>query len=295
MNILFGPYGCLLSSLGFSHNLLKIKEKQLYRTAVELIARGYLSAGATLPCVNAFFLRSLLIGGQLDLYKELLALNLEALLAAIGKEKFERIALCLGPAGDGYMPKTAPDTPQAFLFAKLQYELCLQVIGSFNLTTHDVVFLHETIGTHREALGIAQAAKACKIPFILSFIVTPEGRLLDGKTIESTILRIDQETSQSIEGFSLNCCSPYAFDRVATSFKNQDLVRRLIGFYPNSYDADPTTYEQDGDLIEPKKADSLKTIARCGRQYNLKFIGGCCGFGHQDIKRLVTLLPLTMD
>jgi S-methylmethionine-dependent homocysteine/selenocysteine methylase len=294
MKILFGPYGCALSSLGISHNLLTIKpqEQHLYRQAVELIAKEYLNAGATMPTVNAFFLRPLLTEGLPGLYKELLSLNLEALLAALGENKLGRIAICLGPANDGYRPDLAPDLPQALLFAKLQYELCLEVIGSFGLSLSDVVILHETIGTDLEAFGICQAADSLKIPLILSFIVDQEGRLLNGAKIESTIVRIDRETSGFIEGFSLNCCSPYAFDRVAASFENKELRQRLIGFYPNSLDAHPSTYEQNHELSATNKTDSLKKILECGRQYNLKFIGGCCGFGHADIKHLATAMSL---
>jgi S-methylmethionine-dependent homocysteine/selenocysteine methylase len=149
--------------------------------AVELIARGYVNAGATMPTVNAFFLRSLLKEGFIELYKEMLSLNLEALLAAIGGKNFERIAICLGPANDCYQPALAPDTAQAHLFAKRQYELCFEVLGHFGLSVSDVVFLHETIGTDREALGISQAAQALKLPLILSFIVDRTGCLLNGK------------------------------------------------------------------------------------------------------------------
>src|SRR5258708_22054852 len=121
MKILFGPYGSVLSSLGISSNVLTVKrqgQQHWYRIAVELIARGYLNAGATMPTVNAFFLRSLLKEGFIELYKEMLSLNLEALLAALGDKNYGRIAICLGPANDCYQPLLAPDTAEAHLFAK---------------------------------------------------------------------------------------------------------------------------------------------------------------------------------
>jgi S-methylmethionine-dependent homocysteine/selenocysteine methylase len=295
MKILFGPYGCLLSSLGFSSNALTVKregQQHWYRVAVELIARGYLNAGATLPTVNAFFLRPLLNEGFVELYKEMLGLNLEALLSALDGKNFGRIALCLGPANDGYQPALAPDTGEAHLFAKRQYELCIEVLNRFGLSMSDVVILHETIGTSREALGISQAAQGLNIPLILSFITDRKGHLLDGKTVESAISLIDSETAGFIEGFSLNCCSPYALDRVIASFEDKKLLKRIIGFYPNSYDADPSAYETEETLIEPKKIDSLQKIAEKARQYDLQFIGGCCGFGTDDIKLLASLMKV---
>ncbi len=295
MKILFGPYGCVLSSLGISSNPLTVKrqgEQQWYRLAVEMIARGYVNAGATLPTVNAFFLRPLLKEGFVELYKEMLSLNLEALLAALGDKHYERIAICLGPANDCYQPALAPDTGEAYLFAKRQYELCIEVLHRFGLSMSDIVILHETIGTTREALGISQAAQALKIPLILSFVVDRKGLLLDGKTVESVISLTDNETSAFIEGFSLNCCSPHAFDPVIAAFEDKKLIKRLIGFYPNSWDEDPSTYETEESLMEPRKIDSLQKIVEKARQYDLKFVGGCCGFGTHDIKLLASLIKL---
>ncbi len=284
MKILFGPYGSVLSNLAIKHQRL-----QEYRLAVEQIAKGYVQAGATMPTVNAFFLRSLLKEGFIDLYKELLSLSLEALLAALGKND-ERIAISLGPANDCYRPELAPDALGAQLFAKKQYELCIEVLHRFGLTLSDVVILHETIGTDREALGISLAAQSLHLPLILSFVVDRQGLLLNGKTVEYAISLIDRETSRFVEGFSLNCCSPYAFDHVIASFEDKNLIQRIIGFYPNSWDANPSSYETGEALEEPRKADSLQRIAEIGRRYDLKFVGGCCGFGCHDIKLLASLV-----
>jgi S-methylmethionine-dependent homocysteine/selenocysteine methylase len=291
MKILFGPYGCVLSSLGISSNPLAIKRQglQRYRIAVELIAQGYVQAGANFPTVNAFFLRSLLKEGFIELYKELLSLNLEALLAALGKNDV-RIAISLGPANDCYKPELAPDVQEAQFFAQKQYELCIEVLHRFGLTLADVVILHETIGTDSEALGISQAAQILNIPLIISFVVDRQGFLLNGKTVEQAISRIDRETKGFVEGFSLNCCSPYAFDQAVSSFEDKNLIKRIIGFYPNSWDANPSSYETGEVLEEPRKADSIRRIAEIGRRYDLKFVGGCCGFGYHDIKLLASLV-----
>jgi S-methylmethionine-dependent homocysteine/selenocysteine methylase len=282
MDILFGPYGCLLSRLGISSNPEEVKHQgiKLYQNAVETIAKEYLKAGATLPTVNAFFLRTLLNRASEDLYKEFLGINLEALLKAMGYSIFKRIAICLGPAEDCYKPELAPNVAEARLFAKRQYKLCLEVLHDYGVPISQVVFLHETIGTAREAFGISQAAKSLDLPLILSFVVDREGRLLDGQSIQETISLIDRETAGFVEGFSLNCCSPFAFEKAVVSRK------RLIGFYPNSWDANPACYEQGETPVEPDKNHSLELIAEIGRRYHLRFIGGCCGFGYGDIRRL---------
>ena len=293
MKILFGPYGSILPSLGVSSNVLNIAQRgqqEWYRLAVEMIARGYANAGATVPTVNAFYLRPVLHAGFLELYKEILALNLRSLLTALAYQERQRIALCLGPANDCYDAKAAPDEQTAYLFHKKQYELCLEVIGRFGLSLTDVVVLHETIGTGREALGIAKVACEFKMPLQISFIVNAKGHLLSGESVETVINSIDKSTGGWVEGYSLNCCSPYAFDRVVETFKNKETIKRLIGFYPNSYDADPCTYESEEILFEPRKRDSLKLVVEKASEYSLSFVGGCCGFGYHDIKLLVDLV-----
>ena len=279
MKIIFGPYGCELSKMGISSNafdVIRRGQQKQYRLAVEKIARAYVEAGATLPTINGFFLRSLLQEGCSQLYKEMLQLNLMALLAALGNTPIEKIALCLGPARDCYRPDLAPDLKSAKEFARLQYELCLEVLGNF---ASQVFFLHETIGTGREALGISLAAKSLNIPVVISFIVDQAGYLLSKEPIDSVIYQIDQETDRFIDGYSLNCCSPLVIHSNS----------RIIGFYPNSYNANACSYETATNIEEPHKMDSLRRIFDYGQKHHLQFMGGCCGFGIDDIKLLVQL------
>src|SRR5579862_5361757 len=100
MKILFGSYSQIFPALGVSSDILKVLQEgqqQHYALAVEMIARGFINAGATMPTVNAFFLRRVLHENLPDVYQEMLALNIRSLLKALGDNKPEKIALCLGP------------------------------------------------------------------------------------------------------------------------------------------------------------------------------------------------------
>lgn len=285
MKILFGPYGCLLKQRGIFSYPLSIHGEgaQAYRLAVEVIAKEYLIAGATLPTVNAFFLRSLLHQGNDVLYQELLKTNIEALLNALGDHSTDEILICLGPAQDCYRPELAPDVYTSYQFAFRQYRHCLKT------TEGDPRFtiLHETIGTTREALGIAIAARSLNLPLVISFVVDPEGDLLDGTSLEKAITWIDSETDGFVRGYAINCCSPFAFEVAVEKFVNPERTQRLMGFYPNSWIADPRQYENNAYRIEPDKQISLQKIVQIGRQYHLQWIGGCCGFDSHDIHFLL--------
>jgi hypothetical protein len=76
MKILFGSYSQIFPALGVSSDILKVVregQQQYYALAVEMIARGYVNAGATMPTVNAFFLRRALHENLSDVYQEMLA------------------------------------------------------------------------------------------------------------------------------------------------------------------------------------------------------------------------------
>lgn len=293
MKILFGSYGQIFPALGVSSDILKVVregQQEYYALAVEMIARGYINAGATMPTVNAFFLRRALHENHPDVYREMLALNIRSLLKALGNDKPEKIAICLGPMNDCYIAKEAPETKEAYLFHKHQYELCLDVLKEFKLSIDEIVFLHETIGTGREALGLCQAAQSLGLPLIISFVVDKSGHLLSGENVESVIREIDTQTGKAVLGFSLNCCAPTAFERVVATFQDKSMIERLIGFYPSSFDENHLIYDSGDYLFEPPKHDSLKAIIDVGRTYHLAFIGTCCGFYHDDIQLLIKMM-----
>lgn len=292
MKILFGSYSQIFPALGVSSDILKVVregQQQYYALAVEMIARGYVNAGATMPTVNAFFLRRALHENLPDVYQEMLALNIRSLLKALGNNKPEKIAICLGPMNDCYIAKEAPETKEAYLFHKHQYELCLEVLREFKLSVDEIVFLHETIGTGREAIGLSQAAQSLGLPLIISFVVDQNGHLLSGESVEMVIRQIDTQTAKAVLGFSLNCCAPTAFERVVATFQDKSMIKRLIGFYPSSFDENHLIYDSGEYLFEPPKYDSLKAIIDVGRTYHLTFIGTCCGFYHDDLQLLIKM------
>ncbi len=293
MYVLFGPYGCRFDSLDLCSNVFEVTKKShqaTYKMGVEMIARNYVDANATLPTINAFFLRPILRAGFNDLFKEILSLNIQALLAALANRSYKKIALCLGPQHDCYTPELAPTTESALEFHKNQYELCLEVLDECSLPTKDIIFLHETIGAGREALGLSLAAKELNIPLIISFVVKQNGSLLSGKNIQTVIENIDLQTNSFATGYALNCCSPYAFEKTINTFTNQATIKRILGFYPNSYDADPSMFESGKTLPEPNKQETLQMIVAIGKKYNLQFIGGCCGFSSDDTKLLAEMV-----
>lgn len=286
MKVLFGAYNGLLPALGLTNDAEEIilqNRQEQYAQVIEMIARGYINAGATLPTINGFFLRKLLHNKADDVYQKMLDINIKALLRALDGNTFSHMALCLGPMYDCYIPEKAPMAEEARFFHQHQYELCITVLKENKVHIDDIFILHETIGTGREAIGISKAAHNLQLPVVISFVVNKSGYLLSGENIEEVIKMIDSFASDYVKGFALNCSSPYAFERVIATFKDKSTIKRLVGFYPGPFEEDHSLYDSAEILYEIPKKESLNIIITIGKKYNLDFIGGCCGFSHDDI------------
>lgn len=48
-----------------------------------------------------------------------------------------------------------------------------------------------------EAIGMAKAMESTELPYIISFMIRDDGRLIDGTTINDAILHIDNATIKS--------------------------------------------------------------------------------------------------
>ncbi len=129
----------------------------------------------------------------------------------------------------------------------------------------------ETINSLPEAVAMARAASATNIPFIISFVTTPDGKLLDGSPLAEVIQATDVKGRVAV---FLNCrpidilnqsvpvlCSAYA---------------GIKGLYPNGIG------HPDDDLgwIFENNDDSIgKFVQACDtwHQAGIKILGGCCG------------------
>ena len=101
-----------------------------------------------------------------------------------------------GPKGDGYLPQEAPSRDKAMEFHRPQIEA---------LAESGIDFLvAKTLPAFDEALGIATCMAETNLPFVLSFVIRPDGTLLDGTLLEEAVDRIDNETTQPPTTYFVN-------------------------------------------------------------------------------------------
>ncbi len=86
------------------------------------------------------------------------------------------------------------------------------------LATAGVDFLFAaTLPNTDEALGMAHAMAACRIPYVVSFVLQRDGRLLDGIPLHQAVATIDEAASPRPLFYMANCVHPQVFEAALAS------------------------------------------------------------------------------
>jgi len=130
-----------------------------------------------------------------------------------------------------------------------------------------------------EAVGMANAMEQTDLPYIISFMIRKNGRLIDGTTIHDAIMKIDHETERRPLCYMTNCVHPLVLkEALSCPFNRTELVQeRFHGIQANT---SPLSPEELDNCIDLKTADSVglaEDIMNLNQYITLKIYGGCCG------------------
>jgi homocysteine S-methyltransferase len=183
----------------------------------------------------------------------------------------------IGCRGDCYRPEEALAPEEA---AKFHREQCRK------LAEAGVDFLFAaTLPAASEGLGIAHAMSGLGVPYMLSFVLNPDGRLMDGTRLDEAISMIDAAVSNPPAGYCLNCVHHSTAAR-ALEQAPKDALSRILGLQANTsakshqeLDGSATLHTEDPDVFADGMAD-------LHRRFGLKILGGCCGTDDRHIQAL---------
>lgn len=193
----------------------------------------------------------------------------------------------LGPRGDAYSPGEAPGTDEAESFHSFQVERLA--------TTGLDLIKGATLPAVDEALGLARAISRASLPYFLSFVIRPDGRVLDGTPLDRAIERIDAGTPVPPTGYYVNCVHPTILSAALRTLHvarpaSAAPLARLVGFHANTSARSPE--ELDGlekiDTEDPETFAEL--LYQAHERFGLKILGGCCGSGPEHIEHLARVL-----
>jgi len=186
--------------------------------------------------------------------------------------------------GDAYNAKEASSKEEAINFHKQQAE---------ELSQNGCDFIKAaTLPALSEALGIASILSECDIPYIISFVVRPNGTLLDGTPLHRAIETIDSEIYSKPFFYMVNCVHPKNLIKALNNElkDSKDFINRILGFQGNTSTKSPEELDNLDYVDTTEPEEFAKLILNIHNQFGIKLLGGCCGSDARHIKQIAKLL-----
>lgn len=203
-------------------------------------------------------------------------------------EYSSKIAICglMSCRGDAYKPEEAMLERDAAKFHDWQADA---------LATAGVDFLlASTLPALSEAMGLARAQAATGLPFLISFVVRPDGTLLDGTPLKEAIATIDSTVSPRPLAYLINCTHASVFhSAILHATNSSQLVRqRIAGLLANTAALSPEELDASPELIEEEPEMFGRSVASLHGELGMKVLGGCCGTDNRHIESLARNLSV---
>ena len=139
-----------------------------------------------------------------------------------------------------------------------------------------------------EAIGMAEAMEDTGLPYIISFMIRKDGKLIDGTTIHDAILSIDNATVQKPICYMTNCVHPTILKKALTyPFNDTKLVKeRFGGIQANTSPLSPEELDNCCDLKSSDSVCLACDIMELYKYFTPKVFGGCCGTDNTHMEEI---------
>ncbi|MFO7674887.1 MAG: homocysteine S-methyltransferase family protein [bacterium] len=189
----------------------------------------------------------------------------------------------VGPKSDAYRPTSAlpPDAAQEYHRPQVE-ELVVAGVD---------FILGATLPAVSEAIGIAEAVADFGMPYLLSFVLRPDGAVLDATLLASAIRKVDEAARHRPLGYLVNCVHPDTFRLAGEQLQGVPEARaRLLGLQANAS-------RKSAEVLDGSDATDAGDPAEFGRQmaalwdeFGLRVLGGCCGTDGRHIRAIAEAL-----
>jgi homocysteine S-methyltransferase len=197
-----------------------------------------------------------------------------------------QVAICglMSCRGDAYAPGAALSVAAARRFHAWQ-------AGKLAAAGVDCL-LAATLPALSEATGLALALAETGTPYLVSFVVRPQGTLLDGTPLHEAIVAIDAAAIPRPLAYLINCThasfARSALTRAAAAAPG--VRRRVIGLFANTAALSPEELDERTALVEEDPEQFGQAVAALHGDLGLKILGGCCGTDDRHIRALAARL-----
>lgn len=184
-----------------------------------------------------------------------------------------KIGGLVGCKNDCYRPEEALSAAQAEEYHAWQVDQLKQGGADF--------LIAETMPDINEAIGIARAIERTGLPYFISFVISRDGRVLDGTGLYTAVKTIDEHTARNPLGYMINCAYP-SFLNAAR--QPPALFERLVGYLANASSLDHCDLDGAEELHMESISEWGGLMLALNRDYGLKVLGGCCGTNEEHLK-----------
>lgn len=139
----------------------------------------------------------------------------------------------------------------------------------------------ETLPNVNEALGIAKAMEMTGVPYIISFVISRDGKVLDGTLLSDAVNFIDKNTTINPLGYMVNCAFP---SFICPENQPAKLFERLIGYQANASSLDHCDLDGANNLEVDSISKWGKLMVELNKSYGVKILGGCCGTNGEHLR-----------
>jgi len=182
--------------------------------------------------------------------------------------------------GDAYRPEEALSEPGAADFHKRQAGMLAESGVDYIMAA--------TLPAVSEARGMATAIADLGIPYVISFVIHPDGAVLDGTPLHRAIDQIDSNHQHPPFFYLINCVHPTVFgqalDREAGISKS--VQKRLFGLQANTSSRSPEELDDLDQLDGSEPEGFAKELLALHHKFGIKVIGGCCGTDQRHIEAI---------
>ncbi len=206
---------------------------------------------------------------QLILFKEIRELHPEF-------ESNIKIGGVIGCKNDCYKPEKGLSVKDAEIFHSWQIDQLIKGGVDF--------IAAETLPSADEALGISKAIDKTGVPYIISFVISKDGNILDGTSLNDAINIIDKGTVNKPTCYAVICSYPTFL--CADDLPKQ-IFQRLLGYIGNASSLDHSELEGSELLKSDSVSDWGNEMLRLNRSFGVKIMGGCCGTNIEHIQYLI--------
>lgn len=194
------------------------------------------------------------------------------------------IAGVIGPRGDAYRPRDAPDIEEARAYHRAQVE-ALAVAGV------DLLYA-PTLPAAAEAIGVAMAMSEAGLPYVISPIIDGRGMLLDGTPMAGVVARIDEVVAPRPAFYTVSCVHPSVLRQALQA--DEELRRmaghRLLGIKANASTKSPEELVKLDHLDSEDPGRLADEVMGLRGEFGLRVLGGCCGTDYRYIEALADRL-----